>query len=56
MLKTVIDEMLPAFWKAELANEEWHMLAEASDDIFSANPDGKKGNFNRVAKRLFDSA
>lgn len=50
------DEMLPAFWKAELANEEWHMLAEASDDIFSANPDGKKGNFNRVAKRLFDSA
>lgn len=50
-----IDEVMPASWKADLANEEWHMLAEKSDDIFSANPEGKKENFNRVAKRLFDA-
>lgn len=49
------DEVMPASWKADLANEEWHMLAEKSDDIFSANAEGKKENFNRVAKRLFDS-
>ncbi|XP_032777147.1 cyanophycinase isoform X2 [Daphnia magna] len=49
------EEVLPATWKADLAGEEWHILATPSEDIFSADKDGTKGNFNRVAKRLFDS-
>lgn len=49
------EEILPATWKADLSGEEWHILATSSDDIFSADKDGTKGNFNRVAKRLFDS-
>jgi len=48
--------VLPASWKADLSGEEWNILAEQSNDIFSADPEGTKGNFNRIAKRLFDSA
>lgn len=52
----VADEVLPASWKADLSGEEWHILAESSQDIFSAGEeDAGKGNFNRIAKRLFDS-
>nr|CAH0104006.1 unnamed protein product [Daphnia galeata] len=49
------EEVLPATWKSDLSGEEWQILAIPSDDIFSADKDGTKGNFNRVAKRLFDS-
>lgn len=51
----LLEEVLPATWKSDLSGEEWHVLAAPSDDIFSANKDGTKGNFNHVAKRLFDS-
>ena len=49
------EEILPATWKADLFGEEWHILASPNEDIFSAGEEGVKGNFNRVAKRLFDS-
>ena len=49
------EEILPATWKADLFGEEWHILASPNEDIFSAGEEGIKGNFNRVAKRLFDS-
>jgi hypothetical protein len=52
---SIIEEVLPATWKSDLSGEEWQILAIPSDDIFSADKDGTKGNFNRVAKRLFDS-
>lgn len=56
-LWALLDEVLPATWKADLSGEEWHVLAQSSDDVFSSaqNPDGKSANLNRVALRLFDS-
>lgn len=56
LLSCAVDEVLPASWKADLSGEEWNILAEPSNDIFSVDPEGTKGNFNRAAKRLFDSA
>ena len=55
LLLCLLEEVLPATWKSDLSGEEWQILAIPSDDIFSADKDGTKGNFNRVAKRLFDS-
>lgn len=49
------EEVLPATWKADLSGEEWHVLATPSEDIFPSHKDATKGNFNHVAKRLFDS-
>lgn len=51
----LLEEVLPASWKSDLTGEEWHILATPSEDIFSAGKNGTKGNFNHVAKRLFDS-
>ncbi|KAK2707585.1 hypothetical protein QYM36_015328 [Artemia franciscana] len=57
--KLILDaaEIIPATWKADVDGQEWHILAETSNDIFSSrkNPNGTPGQFLNTAKRLFDS-
>ena len=51
--------MLPASWKFDLHGDEKYVLAESSDDIFQQQVVGGEnlnGGFDRVAKRLFNSA
>jgi hypothetical protein len=57
-LVVIKDEVLPASWKADLSGEEWHVLSPTNHDIFSAHHSSEHrhpGNFNKMAKRLFDS-
>ena len=55
----VTEEVLPASWKFDLHGDEKYVLAESSDDIFQQQVVGGEnlnGGFDRVAKRLFNSA